>query len=794
MPADVRALSVFVASPSDVPEEREAVRRAALAINSTIGTEFGLRLDVVGWELVPPGFGRPQELINPMLDNCDIFVGVMYRRWGNPTGTHTSGFEEEYERVLARRQTSETPVIGMYFKKVDDAFLVDPGPDLTKVVAFKKRMQAEKRILYSEFSEAMEFEKGLQVFFLSHITQTLRALRQLSPDSTPTGSVEEPVRPEDELDEARSQLGRTLGTFTDLVLKGRRDGSLDRDRLLLFALSINQDANLIPTHAVNRLYNQSRDIVLAAAEYDTWLRTLAADVARADGGGWERVVPGWRVLFPDPSEDVDWFGEQLAGVAHSDDPKVVSGVLRILTLLRSRPAFLWGNPQTTDAETAGTEVANLDGSSPVQGWKDLIGEAEAPDSVLHYIFAVAAKADMPLLEAVGSRLKDVRAVAAIGLIRRRLAGDTNAIAELAASTYRVPGWLEAPVLECTAELSEENLRKLASRPTFSARRVQLAAVRELVAREKLTPEVVQRALSSSSEEMQKETLEILRAVDISLMPALLAGVDEEKLKEDSKPAFRALTRTAEELRAEIAIPLTGVKAWEALAWKIREGAVHEAREVLDTDALSLAGAFAGLSGVADEKVLEYLKGRARRAAISVLAGLGADGLEPEDVNRVRKEVAGGFWLTRKESLVALAKIGAAEDAETLAKAAFDTYAHDVSEQIARAAIRLGGATFARRLLYEAGDEPMKRGVSRVAAEALCSMPEVRDEEIVALLHHSHESVRILATRGLEERWDRNRLGQLLDTYSHPTAGPYYYNVVVELDQYLYAPTSLRRCL
>ena len=75
-----------------------------------------------------PGKGRPQELINEDVNSCDLFVLLLWRRWGTPSGKYSSGTEEEFELA---RQLSEAnkgkPAIWLYFKKVPDEMLAEPG-------------------------------------------------------------------------------------------------------------------------------------------------------------------------------------------------------------------------------------------------------------------------------------------------------------------------------------------------------------------------------------------------------------------------------------------------------------------------------------------------------------------------------------------------------------------------------------------------------------------------------------------------------------------------------------------
>ena len=102
MPSEVTTLKVFVASPSDLEAEREALRKLEASLNVAFASAK-LAVRFTGWEQVSHGYGRPQAKINPLVDECDIFVGLLRRKWGTATGEHESGFLEEHERALARR-------------------------------------------------------------------------------------------------------------------------------------------------------------------------------------------------------------------------------------------------------------------------------------------------------------------------------------------------------------------------------------------------------------------------------------------------------------------------------------------------------------------------------------------------------------------------------------------------------------------------------------------------------------------------------------------------------------------
>ena len=164
--ADTRKiLKVFLASPSDLKEERRAAKAAVDEINSLVANPFGYHVELVGWEDTVARFGRPQALINAELDHCEYFIGMLWKRWGTPPdndGIYTSGFEEEFKRSLARRASDGRPEMALFFKEVESEFLRDPGDDLKKVLAFRADLVAKKILLFETFADVSEFEKKLR--------------------------------------------------------------------------------------------------------------------------------------------------------------------------------------------------------------------------------------------------------------------------------------------------------------------------------------------------------------------------------------------------------------------------------------------------------------------------------------------------------------------------------------------------------------------------------------------------------------------------------------------------------
>ena len=162
MPRDERVFVVVVASPSDMQPERDALEEVIRELNVTWSQKLGIRLDLVRWETHGvPGFGADaQDVLNRELpDDPDIFIGLMWGRYGTPTSSSESGTEEEFKRTLKRyRQDPASIRIMIYFK---DAPLppsqIDPD-QLTRVQRFRSSLGDEGG-LYWNFGEIDKFEE-----------------------------------------------------------------------------------------------------------------------------------------------------------------------------------------------------------------------------------------------------------------------------------------------------------------------------------------------------------------------------------------------------------------------------------------------------------------------------------------------------------------------------------------------------------------------------------------------------------------------------------------------------------
>ncbi len=152
-----QVIRVFIGSPSDLNDERAIIPHVVDEVNRIKAHSIGYHFEAVGWEDTLPGRGRPQDRINKDLDTAQLAVMILWRRWGSPTGTHSSGFLEEFEHCHQRK----TPLL-LYFKRIPAEALADPGPQLRAVLEFQERVMREKTVLFSTFDTPAAFEIQLR--------------------------------------------------------------------------------------------------------------------------------------------------------------------------------------------------------------------------------------------------------------------------------------------------------------------------------------------------------------------------------------------------------------------------------------------------------------------------------------------------------------------------------------------------------------------------------------------------------------------------------------------------------
>jgi hypothetical protein len=179
-------LTVFVASPSDLDEERNRLEEVIRDLNTTWARELTIRLDLVRWEThAYPSFGDDaQAVINEQLpDDYDLFIGLMWYRFGTPTARAGSGTLEEFQRTKERFDRDPSALqLMVYFK--DAPAPVSPSKldheQLAKVSQFRDSL-GEEGALYWSFTSVDDFERKVRLHLTRHV-QAWRSKHDVKPD------------------------------------------------------------------------------------------------------------------------------------------------------------------------------------------------------------------------------------------------------------------------------------------------------------------------------------------------------------------------------------------------------------------------------------------------------------------------------------------------------------------------------------------------------------------------------------------------------------------------------------
>ena len=238
MPQTQTLFKVFVASPSDLAEERKILGEVIDDINRTESDAHNIILKLLKWETDSrPGFrrGGPQDVINQQIGNdYDIFLGIMWGRFGSPTPRAKSGTEEEFDLAFSRwKKSPESVEIMFYFKNAG----IPPSTDLEQlkqVQKFKEKI-SDQGGLYYEFQDAEEFR-----------TQARRHLIQVIQD-WPKPALSAPETAETTTPPPDRQQAQEGGHMPNLRRKAMRDRMREqRKDPKVFEDEAVADMNVIP--------------------------------------------------------------------------------------------------------------------------------------------------------------------------------------------------------------------------------------------------------------------------------------------------------------------------------------------------------------------------------------------------------------------------------------------------------------------------------------------------------------------------------------------------------------------
>lgn len=798
-----RVLNVFLASPGDVGAERDIAKDVVDRLSRPLG-ELGWQIELHRWEENKPAYGRPQGVINPSVDACDLFIGLLWERWGQPTGKYSSGFDEEFSRAMTRRQSSGEPEIWLVFKKVPQDRLNDAGPQLQKVIEFYNRQQSTHLVLFKEVSDEGDWERNLVNWLLEYVVEQRSRVAESS-ERPPEGS---PRAVESagsdaaaasgliagEASEAQKQLVRLTSKLSRIASSGNLEFTrteqgllqeVDVARVSLLAstwVSRRHTAGFLGIHEINLLYQNRDAFEFSSDEQYQLFRTVVHEAAD--------VAPGWfwfRDGFPDgPAEAL------LRMAADDSDEGLRARAMRLLASARVEiPADLWKLiPIWDDSEAVATEALKYVG---VMGDERALSFIES--SARNPASGAAREARLAIL----FRFDPGKAFSEL------VTSDINASAELLDAFRSSAGTLDIKDLirgadSAAAEVKKFSVAELARRGELSLQLAERLRTDSSLDIRQLAAEVI--VNKGGTGELQKFREEAEAAPAAPRLTAILLGgssalagsrsvnadalalnyfktLDREKLlslvdwaSADGKIAYRVLVSEHFESMSDVVRGdlRTGFD-------RIREKWIDDVKA---EDGEDLAKR---LSERFEEKGLNvFVRSKFTEAGLSGLA-LHCDS---GDVEFGRKHLRDRSSTVQLAAAKILAKFGNSADVPELLAVSKEARG-ELKEVTLAAAIRLSEdpAGFAFELA-DSGDREQKREALRWLVSQ--DSDKVR-EYFRGLLGDDSESVRELAVWYLASRLTRDEMEELLREYSGRES--YYYNVVAWLDRLLYAPRQLR---
>jgi site-specific recombinase XerD len=187
-----KVIRVFLASPGDVAADREQVRAVVQGLNKTnlAADWFGVTREVLDWAThVAPLAGRPEQVILDQLpvETWDVFVGILWTRFGTPTGAtdpktgkqFASGAEEEFRLAYEAWRKTGRPHV-MFYRCVREIgpHRIDPE-QLKRVNDFFAGFSADAEHpgLYAEFEDPRTLgdlvREGLERLLLKYASTQL---------------------------------------------------------------------------------------------------------------------------------------------------------------------------------------------------------------------------------------------------------------------------------------------------------------------------------------------------------------------------------------------------------------------------------------------------------------------------------------------------------------------------------------------------------------------------------------------------------------------------------------------
>jgi len=176
MPKTITCIRIFIASPSDLDEERKVIMEVIKELNITLPQQYGILIEPISWETYSfPGAGKdPQDVINSQLPNdYDILLCMFWSRIGTTTKRSKSGTIEEFEIAYKRWLDNNKAVrLMVYFKNSPIAPDKIDSQQFAKLQKFRKSL-GDRGIFYSTFINGEDLPQYVRIHLNRQIQEII---------------------------------------------------------------------------------------------------------------------------------------------------------------------------------------------------------------------------------------------------------------------------------------------------------------------------------------------------------------------------------------------------------------------------------------------------------------------------------------------------------------------------------------------------------------------------------------------------------------------------------------------
>lgn len=798
MPYTKEHIRVFLAYISDVEPEVNVVKDIVESINHS-HESLGTDLDLITWKDVPEEFGNPQEKINPLVDKCDVFVGLIWKKWGTPTGQSDCGFKEEFEIAEKRYNETRQPTILLYAKTVNEQEIGDGEKESFKrVKEFKDEIVNKQKGFLKSFDTTDQWKEIIRGRLTQYVVDkhvsvskgsTVPQNSQAVSAGEQYGVIEKVKTPK----EIQTLIGN-LTSYKSKIDEIIKIGDFEKIRLFLLSSAIFYDTNLyeiLGNHEIHLLYLRKTDIKPIGLETKLIFRTLIAN--RYD------IKTGWFWLRHAKDKKLkDYVSSYLINDVNKEVRYGAITFLDKFWLKRYKQQLL-------------SKISDTEDEIKIKAFE--ISTIRGDESYLNTIDGYLSDPNKEVAEAAWTAkfaiLSRIHPDLAIGFLLK----------------FKTDRGTYKPYLnQIKKSISEANLRELVS---DSDSDIKLFAYEQLLKNGQISHDEIRTLWDNQSIELKK--FAYLSLIDLGekfnaknirerwpyeQRGPLLGGHWHYNEQRESVIEKIYENSSKEELWNEIDWnSVTGHIAYRCYGLKYYESFKELLYKDLDTDFKRIKDAFVKKFESAIKGIINDNKSEDSHLSNILTVPVSMDERLPQidkHVGFTRKQfivsalsiliskgVSEALVYARKYATLEDADIkncvvqiianhGTLEDVPALLKIAFDSYGSTKIEATKQALIY---SNFNKEIIQQFISSGDKDIVKACLSYGLAIKENSVLENAKDLLMHKTEDIRIYALSYLANKLSKEKLPELLNNYLAGTT--YYYNVVCWLDRILFAPSKIR---